>query len=316
MQKLIQHTVLQVLLISCMSLVSWPCLAVEKPDYLYLGELLRTLEAMQQTESGESPAAQSASRTNAKSDVDSSAISANAGDKSVATAALSSTLPFWLGPPVTTDGGLSKVEKSPAETPSTTESAATEPPETKLPAESPRTVALHWLDEFAKEQTLLAKEDVKTMRATILARPETDLVTWLAATAPLREAMDTDVWRKTNQWLSEFWQVQAIYTDEQLAAFHRRMRSLTPREILLVMDHFANEYLTRVNRREVNARRRQALSSVPAQTISTRPTSGFSQSAVRTTNNMPRRNRRERYQNMTSDRIKDWFVFRGYYRFY
>lgn len=320
MRKVNDHTVMQtvllMLLTGCVSLISSPCSANEKADYLYLGELLRTLDALQQTESATgpdsiSPAATATSAGNATSESPAESADPTA-DTAIATSPLADVT-FWIGPPNPSE--LGDTQQPATNSPSPGQVVA-EQSATTLPANSPRVLAITWLDKFAKEQTLLAKQDVKSMRQAILTMPQAELTDWLHATAPLRKAMDTDEWQQTNRWLAEFWKVQAIYTDQQIANFHQRMRTLTPRETLLVMDHFANEYLTRVHRRDVNARRTRALSNLPARIISTRPTSGVSQPATRTATNLSQRNRRERYQNVTSDRIKDWFVFRGYYRYY
>lgn len=183
-----------------------------------------------------------------------------------------------------------------------------------LPPGSIQATTLGWFDKFVADGSLFAGEDIQAMRVAISQASDKELSTWVDGTVPLRNAIETGEWVATKKWLQEFWQVQAMYKDDELSEFRQRLTELSPRQILIVMDHFANEFLTKTNRLRASNQRKAAvannasrLSVRPSNAVS-RPTSGGGGSVA-----SPIRPRRTIQRSNVSERIKDWYVFRGFY---
>lgn len=76
--------------------------------------------------------------------------------------------------------------------------------------------ALAWVDGYRGRQALFHDEDVAQLREKLNAGTEAEAKTWLEKTQEARQALDSERWQKTQQWLRQFLRVQAIYSDEQI----------------------------------------------------------------------------------------------------
>lgn len=216
---------------------------------------------------------------------------------------------FWFG--------VARPDRTPSAGAQPASAAPVEGPVAKLaplPPGSMQAITLGWFDKFVADGSLFAGEDIQAMRVAISRASDKELSTWLDGTVPLRDAIETGEWVATKKWLQEFWQVQAMYKDDELSEFRQRLTKLSPRQILIVMDHFANEFLTKTNRLRASNQRKAAvannasrLSVRPSNAVS-RPTSGGGGSVA-----SPIRPRRTIQRSNVSERIKDWYVFRGFY---
>ncbi len=183
-----------------------------------------------------------------------------------------------------------------------------------LPPGSIQATTLGWFDKFVADESLFAGEDIQAMRVAISQASDKELSTWVDGTVPLRNAIETGEWVATKKWLQEFWQVQAMYKDDELSEFRKRLTKLSPRQILIVMDHFANEYLTKTNRLRASNQRKAAVAN-NASRLSVRPSNAFSRPTSGGGGSVasPIRPRRTIQRSNVSERIKDWYVFRGFY---
>ena len=77
---------------------------------------------------------------------------------------------------------------------------------------------------------------------------------WWEKTAKIREALDSDQWKDTREWLREFLRVQAIYSDEQVDEFREEAKLAAEKESPTEF----KEILAEIQRRRANLRQASA----------------------------------------------------------
>ena len=138
-----------------------------------------------------------------------------------------------------------------------------------------RMAAIKWVTEFSMEQVLFAKEDMESLLKQISEMPKADAQAWHRNSVNIRVIAKTPEWEVTNQWLNDFWAVQAIYKDDQIKEFQEKLSNLTPIGVSVVMEHMVSVLAKRVQRQQVAATRRQSYQfASPTSTAQRRSTSG------------------------------------------
>ena len=90
-------------------------------------------------------------------------------------------------------------------------------------------------------------------------RPDV-LQDWLAEAETLREVLDNPRWHDTREWLREFLQVQAIYSDEELEELRAQITDASPGEVIGILQAIEeNRGALRRLRRSADWERRSAL---------------------------------------------------------
>jgi len=123
--------------------------------------------------------------------------------------------------------------------------------------ESPNHRAVAWLDRFASEQVLYRDQDIAVIRKEMVEASREKAQQWLDATAEVRRTIESPEWQETRKWLSRFLNVQAIYTDEEVADFHKKVMAATPAELGRMMREIEERWSIRFRKASAAARRRQ-----------------------------------------------------------
>lgn len=89
---------------------------------------------------------------------------------------------------------------------------------------SAKITALKWVDGFRKVQVLFSDKDVENLRSELAEGNEAKAIIWLYETKKIREALDSDRWNVTRKWLRDFLDVQAIYSDKEVAEFRTKAK--------------------------------------------------------------------------------------------
>lgn len=79
--------------------------------------------------------------------------------------------------------------------------------------------ALAWLDDFAVDQVLFNPKDVQKLRDKVAKMTPEEATKWWDDTAEERKLFESKEWLETRNWLKEFLEVQAMYSDEQIRYF-------------------------------------------------------------------------------------------------
>lgn len=98
------------------------------------------------------------------------------------------------------------------------------PPRKDAPAKDAQAEAIRWIDNFAKDQVLFSKKDVERLRKEVAEFTPEEAQAWLERTQEVREALDSTDWLRNRLWLKDFLEVQAIYSDEQIAEFREEAK--------------------------------------------------------------------------------------------
>jgi hypothetical protein len=128
--------------------------------------------------------------------------------------------------------------------------------------ESPNQKAVAWLDHFAFEQVLFHAHDIALIRKKMVESPPGRAQQWLDETAELRRKLESPEWQETRKWLSRFLKVQAIYTEEELDKFHRKVMAATPAELGKMMRGIEERRSTLSSKASAAARRRQQMMEI------------------------------------------------------
>jgi len=89
---------------------------------------------------------------------------------------------------------------------------------------SAKSAALKWVDGFRKVQVLFSDKDVEKLRSELAEGSEAKAKTWLSETKKIRDALDSDRWNETRKWLRDFLDVQAVYSDKEIAEFRTKAK--------------------------------------------------------------------------------------------
>ncbi len=105
-------------------------------------------------------------------------------------------------------------------------------------------MALRWLQQYRPRQVLFYDEDIdRLVRKLAQATPE-QARKWLDETREIRAALDSPRWQNTQQWLKEFFKVQAIYSDEQIDQLHRNAKRFlqeSPRKFIGLLNEIEDK---------------------------------------------------------------------------
>lgn len=80
-----------------------------------------------------------------------------------------------------------------------------------------RDQALQWVDRYRRDQTLFHDKDIERLVDRISRATPAQAEAWLEETQAIRAALDSPQWKETQQWFKEFLEVQAIYSDDDIA---------------------------------------------------------------------------------------------------
>jgi hypothetical protein len=119
--------------------------------------------------------------------------------------------------------------------------------------------ALDWLDQYSSRQVLFQKQDMRTLQNAIARMSPVELTTWLDDTRQLRTRLDSDEWKFTRAWFSEFLSVQVNYSQSEIDEFRQHMAQLSAEQLMEVLDHFQQEHLHRIRGRIASQQQRQRL---------------------------------------------------------
>jgi hypothetical protein len=84
--------------------------------------------------------------------------------------------------------------------------------------------ALKWIDGFWKVQVLFSDKDIQRLRGELAEGSEAKATAWLSETEKIRKALDSDRWNETRTWLKKYLDVQAIYSDAEVAEFRTKAK--------------------------------------------------------------------------------------------
>ena len=122
---------------------------------------------------------------------------------------------------------------------------------TETPADTSvlRAEMLAWLNEYSKNQVLFRRQDMIHLRRALATIPEDQLTHWASDSEALRERLFDETWPLTQQWLRDFLAVQAIYSADEIEQLRRRFATLSPSQLIRVLDHFQTIHLARLRSR-------------------------------------------------------------------
>lgn len=92
-------------------------------------------------------------------------------------------------------------------------------------SEATKKEAVAWLEAFAGRQVLFNADDVKKLQARVEAMPADEAAAWWEKNASQREALSSPEWLETESWLRKFFEVQAIYSDDDIRAFQAEAKA-------------------------------------------------------------------------------------------
>jgi hypothetical protein len=91
-------------------------------------------------------------------------------------------------------------------------------PKPSPPTEQTKQEALAWLTSFSRYQVLFHADDVKKLKERVEAMTPEEAAKWWDRTAPQRKVLASPEWAETENWLRQFLDVQARYSDEEIRA--------------------------------------------------------------------------------------------------
>jgi len=180
-------------------------------------------------------------------------------------------------------------------------------------SDSDRVAAVQWVTAFSTDQSLFAQSDMESLLKQISEMPDANAQAWYRDAVNVRVISKTPEWEITNQWLNKFWEVQAMYKDDEIVKFQERLGKLTPIGVSVVMEHMVSVLAKRAQRQQVAATRRQGYQFAnPAAAVQRRNTSGtpaagfYSQQSPTS-----RRPPRQRAGDSLSRQVSQFYIFRG-----
>ncbi len=90
-------------------------------------------------------------------------------------------------------------------------------------ADDSKKEALAWIDSYRKVQVMFHDKDIERVRKKLEESTPEKAAEWLKDTKEMRKALDSPEWKETRVWFKEFLKVQAIYTDEQIEEFRKKV---------------------------------------------------------------------------------------------
>ncbi len=172
--------------------------------------------------------------------------------------------------------------------------------------------AIKWVTEFSMEQALFAKDDMESLLKQIGEMPKADAQAWYRNSVNVRVITETPEWKVTNQWLNDFWAVQAMYKDAQIQDFQKKLQKLTPIGVSVVMDHMVSVLEKRVQRQQAAVTRRQSYRFANSTSrVNRRSTSGTPAGYYPQRPPASRRAPRQPVGDSFSQQITRPYVFRG-----
>ena len=127
----------------------------------------------------------------------------------------------------------------------------------ELTPEAAKKQSLRWLDRFAKEQVLFHKSDVEKMRKQVADGTAEEALNWWKKSEQIRNALDSEAWRDTRAWLHDFLEVQAIFSDDEIAKFRsdakENVKKESPADFMLILAD-VEKYRRKLARGSANSR--------------------------------------------------------------
>lgn len=162
--------------------------------------------------------------------------------------------------------------------------------------------ALNWVEAYRKVQVLFNDKDIEALHDRLAAANEDEAKQWWNKTASAREALDSERWQKTRDWLKQFLRVQAIYSDKEVEEFRDETSAATKlspdnlKQVLSELENFRTSWTSGVaNAPKLREREQQVINAYKKETFAARE-SARRQAAARAataantgTNPVPRR---------------------------
>lgn len=120
-----------------------------------------------------------------------------------------------------------------------------------------RQEALEWLESYVGNELLLSPEDLQKLISQIKTMPDDAFERWYNQTSKLRTMLDSPEWQETRAWLQDFLQVQAIYSDSEIAEFQADVAKMTPTQLMEVMRRLERKHQSLIAMRKASEQNRQ-----------------------------------------------------------
>lgn len=177
-------------------------------------------------------------------------------------------------------------------------------------AKSEKEATAQWVEAFAQQQALFEGADVQSLLRQIKSGDDLSAQSWYRNIVGVRLLANSPEWQVTNTWLAQFWSVQAMYEEAEVATFQKTLRQLTPDGIRFVMEHLITLLGKRVQGRKAAAMRRPTYQFSRPTAAQTSPTSG-TVGSYRPATNSPVRTARQRPNDGLSRRVSNYYIYRG-----
>lgn len=118
--------------------------------------------------------------------------------------------------------------------------------------------ALAWLESYVGDELLLSPEDMSKLIGQIKTMPDADFERWYDQTKKLRTMLDSPEWQATRAWMKDFLNVQAVYSDQEVAEFRADVAKMTPSQLMEVMRRLERKHQSLIAMRQASQQNRSA----------------------------------------------------------
>ncbi len=94
---------------------------------------------------------------------------------------------------------------------------------------------LDWLDKYMADSDLAPPGSFEKVRAVVAQLTPSQLEQWLIQTRRLRQYIESPEWQETKQWLRGYLKVQAVYSEQEIQSFRKRLFDADPNELLAML---------------------------------------------------------------------------------